>query len=155
MLRPIVHVVCYLIYDITVHFIACLCVDISKFSSTSIPVTQFSQGLGTAEGVLIEILCTRTNKEIAAIKQEYKRSEHDSQHEHLQLTDVIKCWRPTWIDPLFLLHSPEFGRDIEKDVVADTSGHFKRLLVSMLTVRPPQLNSSFVSLVIFLFTVSY
>ena len=41
------------------------------------------------------------------------------------------------IDALFLLHSPEFGRDIEKDVVADTSGHFKRLLVSMLTVRRP------------------
>ena len=30
---------------------------------------------------------------------------------------------------------PEFGRNIEKDVIADTSGHFKRLLVSMLTVR--------------------
>ena len=40
-------------------------------------------------------------------------------------------------DVLFFLHSPEFGRDIEKDVISETSGHFKRLLVSMLTVRSP------------------
>ena len=54
-----------------------------------IPATQFSQGLGTAEGVLIEILCTRTNKEIDAIKQEYKRSEHDSQHELPALSNIL------------------------------------------------------------------
>ena len=56
-----------------------------------IHVTQFSQGLGMAEGVLIEILYTRTNKEIAAIKQEYKRSEHDSQHE-LPALATYRCY---------------------------------------------------------------
>ena len=90
---------------------------------------HFLQGLGTAEGVLIEILCTRTNEEIAAIKQQYKRSEHYSQHELPALVQMVLS------DTLFFLHSPEFGRDIEKDVVSETSGHFKRLLVSMLTVR--------------------
>eukprot|EP00731_Ephydatia_muelleri_P012387 Em0006g1281a len=60
---------------------------------------QGIEGLGTDEKVLIEILCTRTNQEIKAIKQQYKTM---------------------------------FSRDLERDVVGDTSGDFKRLLVSML-----------------------
>lgn len=35
----------------------------------------FLQGLGTDESVLIEILCTRTNAEITAIKQSYQKRE--------------------------------------------------------------------------------
>ena len=30
------------------------------------------QGVGTAEDVLIEVLCTRTTDEVMAIKQQYK-----------------------------------------------------------------------------------
>lgn len=56
------------------------------------------KGAGTDERALIEILCTRTNKEIHEIIAAYKA---------------------------------EFGRNLEKDVVSETSGHFKRLLVSM------------------------
>ncbi|XP_033643977.1 annexin A7-like isoform X1 [Asterias rubens] len=56
------------------------------------------KGLGTDEAVLIEILCTRTNQEIHAIKDAYKK---------------------------------EFARNLEKDVISETSGHFQRLLVSM------------------------
>lgn len=57
------------------------------------------KGVGTDEGCLIEILCSRTNAEIQAIKDMYKK---------------------------------EFNRDLEKDVTSETSGHFRRLLVSML-----------------------
>ncbi|CAI7994736.1 Annexin A7 [Geodia barretti] len=56
------------------------------------------KGAGTDERALIEIMCTRTNKEIHEIIAAYK---------------------------------VEFGRNLEKDVVSETSGHFKRLLVSM------------------------
>eukprot|EP00058_Branchiostoma_floridae_P024868 XP_002610358.1 hypothetical protein BRAFLDRAFT_120055 [Branchiostoma floridae] len=59
-------------------------------------------GLGTNEEVLIEILCTRTNEEIA---------------------EIVRVYRD------------KFHRDLEKDVVGDTSGHFKRLLVSMTTAN--------------------
>lgn len=56
------------------------------------------KGLGTNEEACIEILCSRTNVEIEAIKQYFK------------------------ID---------LNRDLEKDIASETSGHFKRLLVSM------------------------
>jgi len=57
------------------------------------------KGAGTDEHVLLEIICTRTNAEIHAIKAAY---------------------------------SAEFHRDLEKDVHSETSGHFKRLIVSLL-----------------------
>lgn len=56
------------------------------------------QGLGTCESILIEILCSRTNAEIQALSEAYKRN---------------------------------YGRNLEKDCISETSGHFKRLLVSM------------------------
>jgi annexin A7/11 len=56
------------------------------------------RGAGTDEETLIDILCSRSNAEINAIKAEYKSF---------------------------------YQRDLEKDCVSETSGHFKRLLVSM------------------------
>ncbi|XP_046350177.2 annexin A7-like [Haliotis rufescens] len=55
------------------------------------------EGPGTKDHILIEILCTRTNDQIAAIVSSYK--EH-------------------------------FGRELEQDIMEDTSGQFKRLMVS-------------------------
>jgi hypothetical protein len=57
------------------------------------------EGAGTDEHALIEIFATRTNEQVKAAKEAYKRL---------------------------------FNRDIEKDIMGDTSGHFKRLLVSLL-----------------------
>lgn len=39
----------------------------------SITCTEFKQGLGTDEGRLIEILCSKTNGEIQSIKEEYQK----------------------------------------------------------------------------------
>jgi annexin A7/11 len=56
------------------------------------------RGMGTDEGCLIEILSSRTNAQIHAIKATYKT---------------------------------EMKRDLEADIMSETSGHFKRLLVSL------------------------
>jgi annexin A7/11 len=60
-------------------------------------VRKAMKGAGTDERCLIDVLCTRTNAEIAAIKTAYAET---------------------------------YQRDLEKDIVAETSGHFRRLLVS-------------------------
>ncbi|XP_014664979.1 PREDICTED: uncharacterized protein LOC106807208 [Priapulus caudatus] len=57
------------------------------------------QGLGTDEATLIEIFCTRTNKEINDIKHSYRTL---------------------------------YNKDLEKDIISDTSGHFKHVLVSLV-----------------------
>jgi len=56
------------------------------------------RGAGTDEETLIDILCSRSNKELQEIKSEY---------------------------------TTYYKRNLEKDCVSETSGHFKRLLVSM------------------------
>jgi hypothetical protein len=59
-------------------------------------------GLGTKDDTLIEIICSRSNAELIAIKQAYK----------------------------FI-----FKRDLERDIVGDTSGYFKRILFACLTAN--------------------
>ncbi|EDO32043.1 predicted protein [Nematostella vectensis] len=56
------------------------------------------KGLGTDEAVLIEVLTTRTNDEIIAIRNAYNTL---------------------------------FSRDLEKDIAGDTSGKFKKFLISL------------------------
>jgi len=56
------------------------------------------QGLGTKESVLIEIMCSRTNAQIAELRLVYRQM---------------------------------YGADLERELIGETSGHFKRLLISM------------------------
>ncbi|XP_065175747.1 annexin-B12-like isoform X2 [Sycon ciliatum] len=58
------------------------------------------KGAGTNEGVLIEILCSRSNAQKEAIKAQYKKM---------------------------------YSKDLEKAIKSETSGHFERLLVSLLS----------------------
>uniref|UniRef100_A0A8C0AZK3 Annexin n=1 Tax=Buteo japonicus TaxID=224669 RepID=A0A8C0AZK3_9AVES len=60
------------------------------------------EGAGTDESVLIEIMATRNNQEIAAINEAYQEAYH---------------------------------KRLEDDLSSDTSGHFKRILVSLALVR--------------------
>ncbi|XP_044310379.1 annexin A6 isoform X2 [Varanus komodoensis] len=57
------------------------------------------KGIGTDEKALIEILASRTNKQIHALVEAYKDA---------------------------------YERDLEQDVIADTTGHFKKMLVVLL-----------------------
>jgi hypothetical protein len=66
------------------------------------------KGAGTDESVLIEILCTRSNDDIKAIKLAYEK---------------------------------EFGRHLEKDIESETSGYFRRLLVSVCNAGRDQSTS--------------
>ncbi|KAF6021017.1 hypothetical protein EB796_020664 [Bugula neritina] len=74
-----------------------LCLSPPDFDATIIK--KAIKGAGTDEAALIEILCTRTNHEIHALNESYKRLYH---------------------------------KKLEQDLIDDTSGHFKRLLVSLV-----------------------
>ncbi|ELU00440.1 hypothetical protein CAPTEDRAFT_158666 [Capitella teleta] len=74
-----------------------LCLAPDEYDASEIK--RAIKGLGTDEDALIEILCTRTNAQIKAIREAYKRL---------------------------------YSKEMEKDVKGDTSGNFKRLLVSQI-----------------------
>ncbi|VDK17866.1 unnamed protein product [Anisakis simplex] len=74
-------------------------------SPTTLDVKQLRysmKGLGTTERILIEILATRNNTELAAIRTEYQKA---------------------------------YGHSLASDVIGDTSGSFRQLLVSLLQGR--------------------
>ncbi|CAG9529618.1 unnamed protein product [Cercopithifilaria johnstoni] len=66
------------------------------------------KGLGTTEVTLIDILCSRSDNELNAIKIEYKN---------------------------------EYGKTLESDIVGDTSGDFKELLLALLNNRRDRSNN--------------
>jgi hypothetical protein len=72
------------------------------------------EGAGTKEGVLIEILCSRSNQQINEAKAAYKT---------------------------------KYGKELEKALMSDTSGHFRRLVVSLCTANrmeghPPDISKA-------------
>lgn len=81
-------------------------------------------GLGTDEAVLIEVLCTMSNHEISIIKQAYEASKLTKKYQNYKI--IVVC--------VYLLHYLiiiVYGRTLEDDLISDTSGNFKRLMVSL------------------------
>lgn len=79
-------------------------------------------GLGTDETVLIEVLCTMSNHEISIIKQAYEASEFNI-HKITIIHSVFNC--------VISICVVVYGRTLEDDLISDTSGNFKRLMVSL------------------------
>lgn len=93
---------------------------------------------------MIEILCTRSNYSIDAIKEAYKKgSFQGSRYRHFdfvtfpdlrngQLGNYSIVLSPYYFHCLIVtcFFHVEFDRDLEKDLVSETSGNFQHLLVS-------------------------
>ncbi|KAF7249240.1 Annexin A6 [Varanus komodoensis] len=82
------------------------------------------KGIGTDEKALIEILASRTNKQIHALVEAYKD------------VPLLRNAFPQGgfnNQRISSLHIPTaYERDLEQDVIADTTGHFKKMLVVLL-----------------------
>lgn len=107
------------------------------------------QGAGTDESVLIEIMATRNNQEIAAINEAYQQGMARGEHGEHRGARARAVWSPQ-IHPCGLLGggsaagvqfsafpplSAAYHKRLEDDLSSDTSGHFKRILVSLALVR--------------------
>ncbi|KAI8521180.1 hypothetical protein Bbelb_009340 [Branchiostoma belcheri] len=86
-------------------------------------------GLGRNEEVLIKILCT--HKYVAM----YIRHLAGLGTNEEVLIEILCTRTNEEIAEIVRVYREKFKRDLEKDVVGDTSGHFKRLLVSMTTAN--------------------
>ena len=91
-------------------------------------------GLGTDETVLIEVLCTMSNHEISIIKQAYEASKLTYEIKitiTLKLNNIkITKWH-LLICLLYYLIITVYRKTLEDDLISDTSGNFKRLMVSL------------------------
>ncbi|KAK3522094.1 hypothetical protein QTP70_025277 [Hemibagrus guttatus] len=81
------------------------------------------KGAGTDEACLIDILASRTNAEMKALTATYKKDmPFDMQMKHGSVFLFNQ-----------LVMMAEYDRDLEDDISGDTSGMFKRVLVSLAT----------------------
>lgn len=76
-------------------------------------------GVGTDEDILIEIMCTLSNNEIRTIRQAYQERE-SFDHQLIKIL-MSHCY----------IYCLDYGHSLESDLKGDSSGTFKRLMVSL------------------------
>lgn len=84
------------------------------------------------------MLASRTNEQIQSMVAAYRDGEvlplYASYAETKNKTMPYDVWCVILCFVLFFMSSPAYGRDMEEDIVGDTSGHFKKMLVALLQV---------------------
>lgn len=89
------------------------------------------QGAGTDEHALIEILVTRSNEEMHAMNAAYQAGEFVPKQDLSFLLSFLKTFHTQNI-----IYPPFAGykKSLEEAIQSDTSGHFCRILVSLVQV---------------------
>ena len=96
--------------------------------------------MGTDEEVLIEVICTKSNSVsifVVILDILLENSVHNCRKLRASRQNIMQVTFQLSVGCL-VTHTYciliEYGRDLEKDIVSETSGHFKQLLVSLLQV---------------------
>jgi len=84
---------------------------------------------GHFEQVVLALLMTPAEYDAHELRKSVKGVGTDEE----VLIEILCTRTNEEINDLKQQYKHDYGRNIEKDVISDTSGHFKRLLVSMLT----------------------
>lgn len=89
------------------------------------------QGAGTDEHALIEILVTRSNEEIQAMNAAYQAGEFETKP---GLWSTSSFYEGHYMLLTTYSHFTGYKKSLEEAVQSDTSGHFCRILVSLVQV---------------------
>ncbi|XP_055462063.1 annexin A7 isoform X3 [Psammomys obesus] len=90
------------------------------------------KGFGTDEQAIVDVVSSRSNDQRQQIKAAFKTMYGKGAGTQERVLIEILCTRTNQeIRDIVRCYQSEFGRDLEKDIRSDTSGHFERLLVSM------------------------
>lgn len=82
---------------------------------------------GNFENAIVALLEPRIKYDAMCLRRAMKGAGTDES----TLIDILCSRSNSEIQQIKAAYKEEYGRDLEKDVVSETSGHFKRLLVSM------------------------
>ncbi len=114
----------------SLHYKSCFRIEVTalfRWLNTEVCNRCF-QGAGTDEACLIEILSSRSNAEIQETTKIYKAGES-------VFTHLLKISSRVVLVEFMMSVCLEYGKSLEDAINSDTSGHFRRLLVSLSQVQ--------------------